>query len=906
MAILKTVTALGKPIAKFGLEKFKNLSVVHQFRLEQALESSIAETWDSLSGFFHSEGIDFAHRQIIASECVFELLPFAENPQLLIDQSLDGEKLFEHLRSNSAFPEAIVENKLESIYRTIFPLVATILFRTSVIVEQLEKMEFKEVLRRFDSLTEQVGFVVSNIQQIQQRPQTISDELFARVLRQSLKRVLLNVEVTGLYGDVVLKQAKEEMFVLPNITTEKPTKESKRTRSGERSAETIENHLDYFVEQKSRSIVRGGPGSGKSTWSRWLQIQTIRKSEILVLYVKLRAYADTSLPLIVDLVRELIGPNMAQEIEAELVSEWVSRGKIGLIFDGFDEIAPDSRNDVAEQIIEMTDYNSCGPTVITSRPLNTDHLTNFRRSWIAWAIEPFDPPRVVDYIKKWYNYTSVKEGADREVDASALFSTLRRDPHISPLTSNPLMLATLLMVHHNDGELPKGRSKLYGRYIDGMLGIWDDKQQINADVSGLDREQKKRVLTALAIALHIEKRDEFDEGKTLEVVKNALYEFGYDGQAHLALDSLRERSGLIVGPGSYSFTHKSIGEYLVAQAIIDGNLSYGGVKLDRLKLNQELASDRWLNVLFFWGGSAPTSDVQTFIGGISIEQSAGLVIGLLWDQMDRFKIEWVRGVFEKVVYFWGNSGQDSLEKAGSRQYYGWSFNECKMSEARWMKIPVAPVKHVSLNGIDSEIAISGLVHRIGMNLDQIEEIKCRALYSVLIHAALPWAENCDLGVYRANFQRWPLWLKKSQAALRILKDYSGGSPDRLLREWEDIWEENDGTSVLWISSACLLRAENALGSKKGDFQMFGNLCLEFLRIPWSDEALVLSDKWIMPDPDEEIKEEDLWTDIFEHCLTWLSEENSEVNENLEMESLVDSIKSELKRLQDKRCVLVGR
>ena len=43
---------------------------------------------------------------------------------------------------------------------------------------------------------------------------------------------------------------------------------------------------------------------------------------------------------------------------------------------------------------------------------------------------------------------------DRDIDAASLAGTWQRDPTIAPLTGNPLLLSTLLMVHHLDGSLP--------------------------------------------------------------------------------------------------------------------------------------------------------------------------------------------------------------------------------------------------------------------------------------------------------------------------------------------------------------------------------------------------------------------------------------------------------------------
>lgn len=169
-----------------------------------------------------------------------------------------------------------------------------------------------------------------------------------------------------------------------------------------------------------------------------------------------------------------------EEITPQIIREWIESRYIIFIFDGFDEISEENRNNVAEWIENLSFSTSRTSIIITCRPLTSDQLTHFNGHWTRWNIMPFDKKRVIRYIKLWHDNTPLLPNGVIDVNPEQLAQQLLSDPIIGPLTSNPLLLSTLLMVHHLDGKLPNGRSQLYERYVDGMLGVWDDRRNVTA------------------------------------------------------------------------------------------------------------------------------------------------------------------------------------------------------------------------------------------------------------------------------------------------------------------------------------------------------------------------------------------------------------------------------------------
>lgn len=261
---------------------------------------------------------------------------------------------------------------------------------------------------------------------------------------------------------------------------------------------------------------------------------------------------------------------------------------------------------------------------------------------------PFDEDRIEDYIQRWYRHSPVLVEHERHVDAAALAAAWRQDPTLKPLTGNPLLLSTLLMVHHLDGSLPSGRAQLYRRYVDGMLGIWDDRRKLRETGLAMTALQKRWILQGLGLRLFLNQREEMDEAETCDVVRSLLQVRGWELEACAVLEVLRERTGLLIGPGTYSFVHKSVAEYLVAEAVNEGDRHDDDQqRLDRMWLYEHRDDDRWNGVTFLWAGLATVAELVGFVEECLNAGAWELGYGLLYDQYERIGMDARRALILK-------------------------------------------------------------------------------------------------------------------------------------------------------------------------------------------------------------------------------------------------------------------
>lgn len=600
-------------------------------RIESRVDDSIAQVVEQLLPFFESEHLSDHQRQVLISNCTHELSEIIEDPREIFAASLDGQKVFDRRYTTRRLPQGIRDEGLEDLYAMVFPQIANLVCIYPPAIEQWRIEGYKEGFRRLDDIATTLGGVANKLDQLTSKESETADVLLTRVRQSLAQRVEFLLDLTGLRGDRPDAVPLEKCFIAPELL--RRTKDEKEIRISEASDVRKE-----FSCERVRAIVIGPPGSGKSTWSRWVQREQLMNGEPrLAVLVRLRELIKThKLPSHHQLVRDAAGTHLSEEIDPNVCRKWCKLGTITFILDGFDEVPTNQRDGVLSWIKDLSTAAENAGLILTSRPLTSNHLAKLSVKWLRWEITPFDQPRITDYISKWYAHAPLLAEKQRDVDAEELARRWLADFALRPLVGIPLMLATIVMVHHMDGKLPQGRAKLYERYVQGMLGLWDSRWGIPSEIE-LSLDLKNRILTKLAVQFHLEAIEQMGDEEVDEVLDTILPIVGCSHSATTVLDYLRERTGLLIGPGTWSFVHKNVAEFLVAAAIRDGDyVATNGETLDRLRLFSERHNDRWNTVLFFWAGLTAPGDLRSFVDRVLSDSGPGdliLALSLIYDQL---------------------------------------------------------------------------------------------------------------------------------------------------------------------------------------------------------------------------------------------------------------------------------
>jgi energy-coupling factor transporter ATP-binding protein EcfA2 len=226
-----------------------------------------------------------------------------------------------------------------------------------------------------------------------------------------------------------------------------------------------------WVKENRRAIIVGTPGSGKSTFVEWLQVQLAGGAEVFVLsgrqaipvLLRIRQLEPRNLPR----GSALIEKATARKELADLMPRaWIYRqmteGRVLLIIDGLDETEPQLRDELVLPWLAALcrQFPKCG-YLVTSRPVG--YPAGVLREFVEADLLDFDEPQVREYTNHWC--TAIRL-ARNEPDAEArrkgtaegetIVAGFKGHPYVRDLARNPLMLSAICLVNYFEhGSLPR-------------------------------------------------------------------------------------------------------------------------------------------------------------------------------------------------------------------------------------------------------------------------------------------------------------------------------------------------------------------------------------------------------------------------------------------------------------------
>ena len=158
-----------------------------------------------------------------------------------------------------------------------------------------------------------------------------------------------------------------------------------------------------------------------------------------------------------------------------LMEKAVNQGQALVIFDGFDEVAPE-RQDVARETVTAFS-EGCGDSrvIVTCRVRCYSDLKEKKHPLPGFSdvtLAPFDKPCIFGFIDRWYAALAA-QGALKPQDARERAENLRSSVgQLMELACNPLLLTTMAVVHTARVELPRERVRLYQRCVEVLMRRW--------------------------------------------------------------------------------------------------------------------------------------------------------------------------------------------------------------------------------------------------------------------------------------------------------------------------------------------------------------------------------------------------------------------------------------------------
>lgn len=359
-----------------------------------------------------------------------------------------------------------------------------------------------------------------------------------------------------------------------------------------------------MIEYKGNKVILAGPGYGKTTFLKFVLLNTLKKRLIPVywewknLYTQLEINQNLRI-ILVHYFKELLkGKFKIKDIES-----FVREQRFVFLLDGFDEVEQLNRLPFIQSIIKK--YKKRYPEnffVIASRIANypREYFDFFSKiGFQHYKINPLSEHLVVQYIDHFINFQLPNDPLRSTDKIKFLKKYIENQQGIKALTEHPLLLSLIVLIYTFEGSLPDTKVNLYERCIDLLIYVWK-KSAKDIKIFNelyLDNNTLYALLAEVAyeyfesfIQEKVKKFGVLPQAELKEILKRTyknlirkrIREREIDGVIEKLFNYFKNNTGVIVevSPGEFGFSHLTLLEYLAAQRIVrekgdfNSNLDY--------------------------------------------------------------------------------------------------------------------------------------------------------------------------------------------------------------------------------------------------------------------------------------------------------------------------------------------
>jgi hypothetical protein len=306
--------------------------------------------------------------------------------------------------------------------------------------------------------------------------------------------------------------------------------------------------VENLVEINNNLIITGVAGSGKSTLMKYLFLDSIKNEAGIPIFIEIRNIKKDIFNDLFEILKEY---NFPQDID--LFKKILKSGKFIVFLDGIDEVSPDIRDKISNEIIYMRDSFSNNIYIVTSRP-NEKYV-----SWVNFAelkILPLNKEKAQLLIRKLDYENSIKDKFLNNFDI--IFKN-----HQS-FATNPLLLTLMLMTYAEYSVIPTKVSLLYEQIFEMLYSRHDATKfgYTRKHYSNLSQYEFKKIISFFSLESYLDEKIRFTKEEINGYLRRAkeILEIEFDQDQYLK--DLIESVCLLIHEGFYyTFTHRTFQEY---------------------------------------------------------------------------------------------------------------------------------------------------------------------------------------------------------------------------------------------------------------------------------------------------------------------------------------------------------
>lgn len=316
---------------------------------------------------------------------------------------------------------------------------------------------------------------------------------------------------------------------------------------------------DEFAKGTSNLIVDTA-GMGKSTMCKRIFIDIIDRKLGIPIFIELRNINQNN-TLINEILNKCFGDT--SDVSKRIFNKLIEKGNFIFIFDGYDEIARECKQEVTKQMQDLLPklamHKNCN--IMTSR--EEDELESFR-NFKRYTIDRLTQEEAFQLISKFDN---------NGIKSHELIELLKnnQNTNINEYLENPLLISLVYAAYDYEPILPTKRSEFYEKVFEAMFKKHDltkGQSYIHEKKTNLSFNQMYSLLRFIAF------KSEIQEITNYTITK--LYQFIQDAQKATSIKSFNPDDfiydistavPLFVKEEKYNWAHKSLREFFAAQHI---------------------------------------------------------------------------------------------------------------------------------------------------------------------------------------------------------------------------------------------------------------------------------------------------------------------------------------------------
>ncbi|MEO8354454.1 MAG: SUMF1/EgtB/PvdO family nonheme iron enzyme [Chloroflexota bacterium] len=397
--------------------------------------------------------------------------------------------------------------------------------------------------------------------------------------------------------------------------------------------------IEEALSEKTRVVVLGDPGSGKSTMMKYLALRLAKDDNaplpiLLPLNAYARALGQKDINLQVYLHEYFAARAEGVASLTPLFEEAIQSGKAVILLDGLDEVQEGRAALVQKVEAFAQDAVARGCRVlVTSRIVGYRDASLSAKNWSLYTLLDFTPEAIESFAAKWclaFEKSTLGDTPEArkaaEAERESLLGAIEANPGVGRLASNPLLLTILALIKRQGVELPRSRIKLYDRYLETLIEAWNRASALDKSAGrvSMNYENTLEVLGPLALRVRQENPTAGLVGARQLIDWLAEYYMGPQwgekpgparAKAREFLESVRMYSNLLVerGEGQYGFIHLTFEEALAAYGLV----SEGQIERSKTlaHIQEHLTDPAWRETILLSVGVAGLINRQPLAAG---------------------------------------------------------------------------------------------------------------------------------------------------------------------------------------------------------------------------------------------------------------------------------------------------